>query len=1031
MAATSTAKQKTYRLFKIASELNIGRDTIVEFLLSKGFEVPNKATTKLTGEMYDLVMNKFEKEHRQIEKQRRKVDAYHERRTRPRKQEKEMETEEAREVPQAVPTSEEVPDQGVEEGEETPVQAEKDTPEQDGPPAVEQEEEQTETVTPEEENREEEEEAPEPVVLEEPASTPEAEIVTEEIEPVEEEEAEAEVVVAETPEEEIQDTEPVEIVETPVAVEDAEEMKAPEADVADQEKEDEGIDHQEVVVEVEEEEEEEDEEEYDEDIDDLEEEDEEEEEYDEEDEIEITKSKKKDDVIKKPKLKGLSVVGKIDISKQEEATKSARKKRKKRKRIRESKSVDITAEVGSSKRTTSSSSPATNKGGGGGNTTGKPEKRKRKRKGVSVNQDDVQRAIRETFSRMDDRSGSSRQKRSRQKRDERQEQRDQEHLERIESEQTLNVAEYATVSELANLMNVDVAEVISKCIGLGLMVSINQRLDKDTIQLVADEFDFSVEFQEEYAEDILDDEEDPEESLKPRAPIVTIMGHVDHGKTSLLDYVRSANVVAGEAGGITQHIGAYSVKVDDSRRITFLDTPGHEAFTAMRARGAQVTDIVILIVAADDSVMPQTVEAISHAQAASVPMIVAINKIDKPEANPERIKQQLADRGVLVESWGGKHQAVEISAKQGLNVDKLMEAILLEAELLDLKANPDRLARGTLIEAEVDKGRGPVATILVQKGTLKVGDPFIAGQYAGRVRAMMDERGHRVKEAGPSTPVQLIGLDGIPDPGDAFVALGSEQETKEIAIRRQQLRREQGFKQARRRFSLDDISRQIAQGNIQGLPLIIKGDVNGSVEALADELLRLSTSEVQVTVVMKAVGEITESDVLLAAASDAIILGFHVRPNLKARKLAEAEGVDIRTYRVIYETVNEVRAALEGMLAPEEKEEVTSTVEVRDIFKISRIGTIAGCYVQDGKINRNDKVRLLRDGFEVYDGSISSLKRHKDDVREVEQGYECGISLENLNDLKVGDIIEAYRTIEIKRKLEQPQASPASPADAG
>ncbi len=1026
MAATSTAKQKTYRLFKIASELNIGRDTIVEFLLSKGFEVPNKATTKLTGEMYDLVMNKFEKEHRQIEKQRRKVDAYHERRTRPRKQEKEMETEEAREVPQAVPTSEEVPDQGTEEVQETPIQAEQEVPEQDAPPAVEQEDEQPETVALEEESPTEEAQAPEPVVLEEPVEAPEAEVVTEESEPVEEQETEAVVAVAETPEEEVQETEIAEPIEVSPTVEEVEEVEAPEAEVVDEEQEGEDVDDQEVEEIEAEEEKEEREEEEDEDIDDQ----EVEEEYDEADEIEITKSKKKDDVIKKPKLKGLSVVGKIDISKQEEATKSARKKRKKRKRIRESKSVDITAEVGSSKRTTSSSTTATTKSSGA-STTGKPEKRKRKRKGVSVNQDDVQRAIRETFSRMDDRSGSSRQKRSRQKRDERQEQRDQEHLERIENEQILNVAEYATVSELANLMNVDVAEVISKCIGLGLMVSINQRLDKDTIQLVADEFDYSVEFQEEYAEDILDDEEDPAESLKSRAPIVTIMGHVDHGKTSLLDYVRSANVVAGEAGGITQHIGAYSVKVDDSRRITFLDTPGHEAFTAMRARGAQVTDIVILIVAADDSVMPQTIEAISHAQAASVPMIVAINKIDKPEANPERIRQQLADRGVLVESWGGKHQAVEISAKQGLNVDKLMEAILLEAELLDLKANPDRLARGTLIEAEVDKGRGPVATILVQKGTLKVGDPFIAGQYAGRVRAMMDERGHRVKEAGPSTPVQLIGLDGIPDPGDAFVALGSEQETKEIAIRRQQLRREQGFKQARRRFSLDDISRQIAQGNIQGLPLIIKGDVNGSVEALADELLRLSTSEVQVTVVMKAVGEITESDVLLAAASNAIILGFHVRPNLKARKLAEAEGVDIRTYRVIYETVNEVRAALEGMLAPEEKEEVTSTVEVRDIFKISRIGTIAGCYVQDGKINRNDKVRLLRDGFEVYDGSISSLKRHKDDVREVEQGYECGISLENLNDLKVGDIIEAYRTIEIKRKLEQPQASSTSPADAG
>lgn len=997
MAATSTAKQKTQLLFKIAAELNIGRETIVEFLHSKGFDLPNKPTSKLTEEMYDLVMNKFEKEHRQIEKQRKKVDAYHQRRTRPRKasdQDKELETEEAREVAQdahtPADTNEEIETPFVSEvieQETAPImEAVSEMPEEPQPveaaaPVIEEPLAQVEEVLPQPE--------PEPVVEPEPIVQEEKNVPVEIAQPIQE------PPVVETEEKVVEE------------VEEEEEVEAEEEEFEAEEEENSDV---------------------------------------EEEERAAAAKKSQEPVIKKPVLKGLSVVGKIDISKQEDSGKAAKKKRKKRKRIRESKSVDINAEVGTSKRTQggatgaqTGASPAKTATPSGGPakpasttaaSTTRTDKRKRKRKGVSVDQDEVQRAIRETFSRMDDRSGSARQKRSKQKRGERQEQRDLEMMERMEQQSVLSVAEYATVAELANLMNVDVSEVISKCIGLGLMVSINQRLDKDTIQLVADEFDYTVEFQEEYAEDILVDEEDAPEVLKPRAPIVTIMGHVDHGKTSLLDYIRRANVVAGEAGGITQHIGAYSVELEDGRHITFLDTPGHEAFTAMRARGAQVTDIVVLIVAADDSVMPQTLEAISHAQAASVPMVVAINKVDKPEANPDRIKQQLADRGVLVESWGGKYQAVEISAKKGINVDKLLEALLLEAELLDLKANPDRHARGTIIEAEVDKGRGPVATVLVQKGTLKIGDPVIAGQYSGRIRAMMDERGHRVKEAGPSTPVQVLGLDGVPTSGDTFVAVATEQEAREIATKRQQLRREQDFKQARRRFSLDDISQQIAEGAVKDLPLIIKGDVDGSVEALGDALLRLSTPEVQVSIVMKSVGEITESDVLLAAASNAIIIGFHVRPNLKARKLAESEGVDIRTYRVIYDTVNEIRAALEGLLAPEKKEEITSTVEVREVFKISRVGSIAGCYVQDGKINRNDKVRLLRDGLEVYDGTISSLKRHKDDVREVEQGYECGISLENMNDLKVGDIIEAYRTVEIKRKLEGHSTS-TSTADAG
>ncbi|MEP7219001.1 MAG: translation initiation factor IF-2, partial [Bacteroidota bacterium] len=675
-----------------------------------------------------------------------------------------------------------------------------------------------------------------------------------------------------------------------------------------------------------------------------------------------------------PKLQGLTVLGKINVEKKPVDKSKDKKERGKRKRIQGGvKSVDITAESRNRPTTTTSSTttgqtprpgtPTTGARPAGTTGAGVDPKKKLRSRGakLNVNQADVSKAIRQTLSKMDDTSSSSRQKRSRLKRDVRDEREQRRREEQDAQALVLTVTEFLTVAELANMMNVDVSQVIGKCIGLGLMVSINQRLDKDTIQLVADEFGYSVDFQQEYEEDILADIDDDPETLLPRAPIVTIMGHVDHGKTSLLDYVRSANVVAGEAGGITQHIGAYAVQLPDGKKITFLDTPGHEAFTAMRARGAQVTDIVVLIVAADDAVMPQTLEAISHAQAANVPMVIAINKVDKPDANPERIKQQLADRGVLVEEWGGKYQAVEISAKKGTGVDKLLETILLEAEILDLRANADRHARGTVIEAEIDRGKGIVATVLVQKGTLRVGDNFVAGQFAGRVRALFDERGNRLAKVGPSEPAQVLGFNGTPTAGDVMVVLDTERDVRDIAVRRQQLRREQDFKQVRH-ITLDEISEQIARGGIQHLPMIIKGDVDGSVEALADSLLRLSTPEVQVSVILKSVGEISESDVLLATASNAIIIGFHVRPNLKARKLAEREGVDIRTYQIIYDAVNEIRLALEGMLKPEQKEVITGTVEVREIFKVSKIGIIAGCYVQDGKITRNDKIRLLRDG---------------------------------------------------------------------
>jgi translation initiation factor IF-2 len=699
--------------------------------------------------------------------------------------------------------------------------------------------------------------------------------------------------------------------------------------------------------------------------------------------------------------RGLTIKGKIDLAPTPEATKpeTEEKRKKKKKKVRE----DV-------KRTkTTSAKPEDEE-------ESKTRKRKRIRR-AEVNEDEVAKAIRDTLADSGDELAIARAAIRRKKKEKREEE-EQKKLDQLEHDRMrIKATEFVTVGELANLMRVTVAEVIQKVMGLGIMVSINQRLDKDTITLVSDEFGFQVDFEEEFTSEALSDIEDDEESLLPRPPVVTIMGHVDHGKTSLLDYIRNANVVAGESGGITQHIGAYEVTVGDGKQITFLDTPGHEAFTAMRARGAQVTDIVVLVVAADDSVMPQTIEAISHAQAANVPIIVAINKMDKPEANPERIKQQLAERGLIVEEYGGKHQAVEISAKKGTNVKLLLEKILLEAEMLNFRANPNREARGTLVEAELDKGKGIIATILVQKGTLRIGDSFVCGVWSGRVRAMFNERGQKVEAATPSQPVQVIGFDGIPQAGDDLVGIEDERQAREISITRQQLKREQDFRQSRR-VTLDDISQQIKAGQIRDLPVIVKADVDGSAEALADSLMKLSTAEVKVQVIYKGVGGISESDVLLAMASSAVIIGFHVRPNLKARQLAQQEDVDIRIYSIIYDAINDVKKALEGLLAPTITEEVTATVDVRDVFKISKIGTIAGCHVRDGKIMRNNHVRLVRDGIEVFDGTIASLKRFKDDVKEVEQGYECGISLENFNDIKNGDIIEAYKTVETKRKLE-------------
>ncbi|WP_444964555.1 translation initiation factor IF-2 [Porphyromonas loveana] len=585
-----------------------------------------------------------------------------------------------------------------------------------------------------------------------------------------------------------------------------------------------------------------------------------------------------------------------------------------------------------------------------------------------------------------------------------------------EEQRTLKLTEFVTVSDLSNMMDVPVNEVIATCMSIGMMVGINQRLDAETINIVAEEFGFQTEFVSADLVEAIAPEEDNEEDLVSRPPIVTVMGHVDHGKTSLLDRIRNTNVIEGEAGGITQHIGAYGLKLPSGRRITFLDTPGHEAFTAMRARGAKMTDIAIIIVAADDDVMPQTVEAINHASAAGVPMVFAINKIDKPAANPEKIKEQLANMNYLVEDWGGKYQSQEISAKKGMNITELLEKVLLEADLLELKANPNRRAIGSIVESSLDKGRGYVSTVMVQNGTLNMGDIVLAGTCHGRIKAMFNERNQRVTKAGPSEPVLILGLNGAPAAGDTFNVLETEQEAREIATRREQLQREQGLRM-HKILTLEDISRRRAIGNFQELNLIIKGDVDGSVEALSDSLIRLSTEEIQVNVIHKAVGQISESDVVLAAASSAIIIGFQVRPSTAARKQAEADGVEIRTYSIIYDTIEDIKSAMEGMLSPEIREEVTGTLEVLQTFKITKVGTIAGCMVKEGKVRRTSKVRLIRDGIVVHTGELGSLKRFKDDAKEVVAGLECGLNLAHSNDIQEGDIIEAFDEIEIKKTL--------------
>ena len=722
------------------------------------------------------------------------------------------------------------------------------------------------------------------------------------------------------------------------------------------------------------------------------------------------------------KLSGPTVVGRIDLpSDKKPGLTSAEEqdRKKKRKRIKKDKEkVNIAGGDKAAPRISTGPKPEFIKRDKTKELvkTGPGSKRRPIRQEVS--EEDVQKQIKDTLARLTSKGKSKTSKYRREKRD-MVSQRHQEEIEQQERDKNiLKVTEFVSVNELATLMTVPVTEVISTCMNMGLFVSINQRLDAETMALVADEFNYKVEFVSIDLQEAIKEEEvlDRPEDLLPRPPIVAVMGHVDHGKTKLLDFVRSANVVAGEAGGITQHIGAYGVKLDNGKQITFLDTPGHEAFTAMRARGAKITDVVIIVVAADDGVMPQTKEAINHASAAGVAIVFAINKVDKPEANPEKIKEELAQLNYLVEDWGGKYQSQEISAKTGKGIDLLLEKVLLEAELLDLKANPNKKASGSVIESSLDKGRGYIVTILVEQGTLRIGDAVLAGSYYGHVKAMYNERNQKVTEAGPATPVLILGLDGAPQAGDTFSAMNDIKEAKEIGNKREQLIREQGIR-TKKHITLDEIGRRIAIGNFQELNVIVKGDVDGSVEALSDSLIKLSTPEIQVNVIHKAVGQISESDVILAVASNAIIIGFQVRPSLNARKLAEKEQIDIRLYSIIYDAIEELKDAMEGMLSPEIKEEIVATIEIRDVFKITKVGTVAGCFVREGKITRNTKIRLIRDGIVVYSGNLGSLKRFKDDAKEVTSGYECGLNIQNFNDINVGDIIEGYQETEVKKKL--------------
>lgn len=993
------------RLIKIASEINLGKDAIVEFLRGKGFTVDNKPTEKLSEEMVEAIYNKFKKELKAAETQRQKIEKHKQIRKASDSAAREKEVYE--DAPVHTPVVEETqPNTPVVHHEPEPAPAPE--PEVEAPAPAEPEPAPAPEV--QEAPEVKAEEAPEPNPAAEPAHAQEEITMMNDIDkPLEKykvndviqlpeddrgrrskKKTGKEIAKEAKDKKKAQATKKAEAKpQQPAAkAKPAETDKAPAQQTAKKPETKPAASQ--------------------------------------EDSSDPNAPSKKKRKVKKiaevefdannpPKLKGLTVVGKIDLDSQKTSSKDGGGKPSRR--------GDKKPHINDDDEDGAKNKNKKKKGAKSLKETSDANAKNKKKKKLSVREvisdEEINKNIRRTLNSMNESIASSNRNKMKQKK---KAEREEKEMLRIEEEakeaKILHLTEFVTTADLAKMIGVNASEIIMKCMGLGLMVSINQRLDKDTITVIADDYGLEVDFIDEKAVQAIDKlEEEDEGHMLPRSPIVTIMGHVDHGKTSLLDYIRNANVVAGEAGGITQHIGAYRVELKNGKSISFLDTPGHEAFTAMRARGAQVTDLVILVVAADDSVMPQTIEAISHASAANVPIIVAINKVDKPDAQPDRIRQQLADHNVLVEEWGGKYQCAEISAKKGINIDELLDKVLLEAELLELKANPDRVARATVIEANMTKGLGPVCTVIVQKGTLKVGDPFVVGHQYGRVRAMMDERGKKMEQATPSMPARVMGLNGLPEAGDILNVTESDVEARNIANERQQLRRQQEFKRTKQ-VTLDDISKQINEGSIKDLSLIIKGDVGGSVEALSDSLLKLSTDEVRVNIIHKGVGTISESDVMLASASGAIIVGFQVSPTAHARKVAEAESVDIRQYSIIYDCIDEIKRALEGLLAPELKEDVTAVIEVRKIFKISRIGVIAGCQVMSGKIHRNDKVRVLRDGLPIFTGYIDSLKRNKDDVREVDSGYECGISLEGFNDIDVGDVIEGFKVLEIKRTLD-------------
>ncbi len=970
---------KPKKLFKVASEFNVATQSIVDTLGEHDFDVANRPNTKITPEMYEVLAFEYGDDKAKSREHARAREEYESRRSQIMSNRNESVTLDSFLEPIDDLEPEDEKPKG-EEKDEKPAKKTVESPESslepmETPPEPEPDPEP-------EVKAETKEEKPEPKQKDEVAEEAVEEKAEVKTEPESTPDAEKEEVAAkeEKKEEAAEEKEPVaKKEESDTEEEEDEEVKEEKtAAVADTKHESDDLEAAE-----------------DEEIDDTEETEDSDSADEDEDEEKIIRGSA-------GKLKGTKVVGKVSF------TSDKPKKTKKRKR-RKDRTDDDSAKV----KSKSDSADAK-----------KTKKTKKKSRRSKVDEEDVDKKMRETMARMKDSDtvGSKRSKRRKQRKEEREEERQmQDEMSELETE-VIDVTEFITVSDLADLLEVKPTDVITTCMNVGMMVSINQRLDAATIELVADEFGYDVNFvdADEVVEEIYVEEEDDPEDLKPRSPIITVMGHVDHGKTSLLDYIRKAKVAAGEAGGITQHVGAYEVKTDDDKKITFLDTPGHEAFTAMRSRGAQATDIVILVIAADDSVMPQTIEAINHSKAAGVSIVVAINKMDKPGANPDKIKQQLSEHQVIVEEYGGTTQVAEVSAETGDGIDDLLEKVLIEAELLELKANPDRLAQGIVLESRIDKGKGTVANILVQNGTLKVGDPFVAGPCFGRVRAMENEHGDRLKKAGPSTPVQLTGFDSVPQAGDRLIVPHDEKTAKDIANQRQQIRREQSLRRTKH-LTLDDLSRRMALGEVSELNIIIKADVDGSIEALSGALQKLGTEEVSVNVIHTGSGAITESDVLLASASDAIIIGFQVRPSSTARKLAEAESIDVRLFSVIYDAVDEVHDALEGMLSPEISEEIMGMVEVREVFKVSKVGTIAGCYVTEGKIHRNNPIRIIRDGVVIWDGEIDSLKRFKDDAKEVQSGYECGISIVNFNDIKVGDEFESYTIKEEKRKLEDAQ----------